>query len=57
MPMTMIRRFVRQFSGRGALDNVSQVLAARVSTDAELAAFTARLAPGAPTETETPAAA
>jgi hypothetical protein len=55
--VTMIRRFVRQLSGRGALDNVSQVLAARVSMDAQLDAFTARFAPGAPIAVETPAAA
>jgi hypothetical protein len=38
-----INRLVRQLSGRGALDNVAQVLAARASVEAELDAFTARV--------------
>jgi hypothetical protein len=58
MPVTMIRRLVRQLSGGGALDNVRQVLATRASVDEEIAAFTARVAPVvAPIAADTPAAA
>ena len=61
MRVNMINRFVRQLSGQGALDNVSEVLAARASIDAELAAFAERVTPAliAPAliGAETPAAA
>jgi hypothetical protein len=40
-----INRLVRQLSGRGALDNVEQVLEARASVAAQLDAFTARVTP------------
>jgi len=56
MRVNMISRFVRQLSGQGALDNVSDVLATRRSVDAELDAFAARVTPRAPIA-ETPAAA
>jgi pyruvate/oxaloacetate carboxyltransferase len=57
MRMNPISRFVRQLSGQGALDNVSQVLAARASIDAELTAFAERVTPMSPIGAETPAAA
>ena len=57
MRVNMISRFVRQLSGQGALDNVSDVLATRRSVDAELDAFAARVMPRAPIAAETPAAA
>jgi hypothetical protein len=57
MPDTMIARFVRAFSGRGALDNVSEVLAARASIDAERDALAARVVTRRPIPVETPAAA
>ena len=57
MRVNIVNRLVRQLSGRGALDNVEAVLAARASLDAELDAFAARLVPSLPVETETPAAA
>jgi hypothetical protein len=57
MPRFMISRFVRQLSGRGALDNVSDVLATRRSVDAELDAFAARITRRAPIAAETSAAA
>ena len=56
MRVNLISRFVRQLSGQGALDNVSDVLAARASVDAELSAFIERV--GLRTvAVETPAAA
>ena len=57
MRVNIVNRLVRQLSGRGALDNVEAVLAARASVDAELDAFAARLVPSVPVVTETPAAA
>jgi hypothetical protein len=57
MRMNMISRYVRQLSGQGALDNVSDVLAARRSVDAELDAFAARVTLRVPIAAETPAAA
>jgi len=57
MRVNIVNRLVRQLSGRGALDNVEAVLAARASLDAELDAFAARLVPSLPVETEAPAAA
>ncbi len=57
MRVNMISRFVRQLSGQGALDNVSDVLAARRSIDAELDAFAARVTLRVPIALETPAAA
>jgi hypothetical protein len=57
MRVNIVNRFVRRLSGRGALDNVEAVLAARASIDAELDAFAARLVPPVPVATETPAAA
>ena len=57
MRVNFISRFVRQLSGHGALDNVSEVLAARASIDAQLTAFAARVSPMSPIAAETPAAA
>jgi hypothetical protein len=57
MRMNMISRYVRQLSGQGALDNVSDVLAARRSVDAELDAFASRVMLRVPIAAETPAAA
>ena len=57
MRVNIVNRLVRRLSGRGALDNVEAVLAARASIDAELDAFAARLLPSVPVATETPAAA
>jgi hypothetical protein len=57
MRVNIVNRLVRQLSGRGALDNVEAVLAARASVAAELDAFAARLVPPAPVATDTPAAA
>jgi hypothetical protein len=57
MRVNMINRFVRQLSGQGALDNVSDVLAARRSVAAELDAFAARVTSRAAMVAETPAAA
>lgn len=57
MRVNMISRFVRQLSGQGALDNVSQVLAARASIDAELTAFSERVTPMSPIAAQAPAAA
>jgi hypothetical protein len=57
MRMNFISRFVRQLSGQGALDNVSQVLSARASIDAELTAFAERVTPMSPIAAEAPAAA
>jgi hypothetical protein len=57
MRVNLISRFVRQLSGQGALDNVSEVLAARASVDAELTAFVERVAPQLPIAVDTPAAA
>ena len=57
MHVNFINRFVRQLSGQGALDNVSEVLAARASIDADLAAFAQRVTPLSPIAAETPAAA
>ena len=57
MRVNIVKRLVRQLSGRGALDNVEAVLAQRASVDAQLDAFAARLVPPVPVATETPAAA
>jgi hypothetical protein len=57
MRVNIVDRLVRQLSGRGALDNVEAVLAARASVDAELDAFAARLLSPVPVATDTPAAA
>jgi len=57
MRLNMISRLVRQLSGQGALDNVSDVLATRRCIDAELDAFAARVTSRAPITAETPAAA
>jgi hypothetical protein len=57
MRVNLISRFVRELSGRGAVDNVEAVLAARASVDAELSAFVRRVTPALPVATETPAAA
>ena len=57
MRVNMISRFVRQLSGQGALDNVSDVLATRRSVAAELDAFAARVTSRAQNVAEAPAAA
>jgi hypothetical protein len=57
MRVNLISRVVRQLSGQGALDNVSEVLAARASVDAELTAFVERVTPRRPIAVEAPAAA
>ena len=57
MRVNIVNRLVRQLSGRGALDNVEAVLAARAPVDAELDAFAARLVAAVPVAAETPAAA
>jgi hypothetical protein len=56
MSVEAISRIVRRLSGRGALDNVEAVRAARASVDAELSAFARRIAPIA-VATDTPVAA
>jgi hypothetical protein len=43
MRVNLISRFVRELSGRGAVDNVEAVLAARASVDAEVSAFVRRV--------------
>jgi hypothetical protein len=57
MRVNLISRVVRQLSGQGALDNVSEVLAARASIDAQLSAFVERVSPRLPIAVEAPVAA
>lgn len=48
MRLPLVSRIARQFSGHGALDNVTEVLAERAAVSARIDALSARVAATAP---------
>lgn len=48
MRLPLVSRLARQISGRGALDNVTEVLAERAAVSARLDALSARVAANVP---------